>query len=177
MKYYFYECNEPDIKKQRALARCLFKSVSGVDYVKDERGKPHFPKSSDSDLHMSISHCKGGIAFIIADEPVGIDVEEISRMNLKISRRICTENELKLLENAEDNQELLCKLWVLKEAYSKLTGKGLSQGFNTIETAGNDKLLTIKRGDVYIGIATSSGFSDSRGQSICRLTDSSASLL
>lgn len=145
--------NEPDIKKQRASARCLFERVTGVSYIKDSRGKPYIP---DSKLHMSISHCKAGIAFIIAEEPVGIDVEEISRMNIKIARRICTESELKLLENTEDKQELLCKFWVLKEAYSKLTGKGLAEGFNTIDTINNKELYAIKRGEVFIGIATSS---------------------
>jgi phosphopantetheinyl transferase len=170
MNYYFHKCNEPDIKKQRALARCLFKRVAGVDYIKDERGKPYI---ADSKLHMSISHCKAGIAFIIADEPVGIDVEEVSRMKSSIARRICTPDELELLENTEDKQDLMCRFWVLKEACSKLTGKGLVEGFNTINTIDNDKLYAIKRGEVYIGIATSSGFSSS----LCRLTDSSPSLL
>jgi 4'-phosphopantetheinyl transferase len=161
MKYYFYKCSETDLKKQRALARCLFKYAIGnenAEFIKDERGKPYIP---NSDLHMSISHCGAGVACIIADEPVGIDVEEISRFGRvkpKFARRICTESELELLESADisDRQELLCRFWVLKEAYSKLTGKGLSEKFNTIETIENKQLYAIKKGNVYIGIAATS---------------------
>ncbi|MCL2697394.1 MAG: 4'-phosphopantetheinyl transferase superfamily protein [Oscillospiraceae bacterium] len=171
MNYYFYKCNETDIKKQRALARCLFKRITGVDYIKDERGKPFIPNSK---LHMSISHCRAGIAFIISNEPVGIDIEEISRMNIRIARRICTKSELALLEDTEDKQDLLCRFWVLKEAYSKLTGKGLAEVFRTIDTTKIKNLYTFKReadGSLpaaYIGIAATS---DSRP------TDSSPSLL
>jgi len=156
MKYYFYKYNETELEKQRAKARCLFKLVTGAEYAKDERGKPYI---TGSNLHVSLSHCKAGIACIVAEEPVGIDVEEISRMNLKITRRICTENELKLLENTEDKQELLCRFWVLKEAYSKLTGKGLAEKFNTIDTIKgleSGKFHAERKGGVYIGIATSS---------------------
>ncbi|MDR2558948.1 MAG: 4'-phosphopantetheinyl transferase superfamily protein [Oscillospiraceae bacterium] len=166
MKYYFYKCNETELEKQRASARCLFRKIAGADYIKDERGKPFIP---DSNQHMSISHCRAGIAFIIAAEPVGIDVEEISRMDIKIARRICTQNEIKLLENTKNKQEMLCRFWVLKEAYSKLTGKGFAEKFNTIDTVKNKNLYAIRRGEVYIGIATSS--------SNFRPADSSPSLL
>ncbi|MCL2639088.1 MAG: 4'-phosphopantetheinyl transferase superfamily protein [Oscillospiraceae bacterium] len=157
MNYYFYKYSETDIKKQRAIARCLFKyalekdfGITGVNYLKDERGKPYIPNSN---LHMSISHCRAGAACVIADIPVGIDVEEISRIKLKIARRICTENELALLQNAEDKQDFLCRLWVLKEAYSKLTGKGFAEKFNTIDTTDNKNLFAEKRDGVYVGIS------------------------
>jgi len=165
MKYYFYKYSETDIEKQRALARCLFRyalekdyGITGVDYIKGERGKPYIPNSN---LHMSLSHCRACIACIIANEPVGIDVEEISRMNLKFARRICTPSELELFNARDDvlgvpKEEFLCRLWVMKEAYSKLTGKGFSQGFSTINTIENKQLYAIKHEDVYIGIATSS---------------------
>jgi phosphopantetheinyl transferase len=159
MKYYFYECNETSIEKQRALARCLFKYATGLsDYAKDERGKPYIPNNQPGNPapHMSISHCRAGVACIIAEEPVGIDVEEISRMNLKIARRICTPDELKLIEEAENKQEFLCRLWVMKEAYSKMTGNGFLQGFSTINTIENKQLYAIRKDDVYIGIAATS---------------------
>ncbi|MDR2533128.1 MAG: 4'-phosphopantetheinyl transferase superfamily protein [Oscillospiraceae bacterium] len=162
MRYYFYKCSIDDIKKQRAFARCLFKcaleketGITGVDYKKDERGKPYIP-IANKNLHMSISHCKAGIACIISGFPVGIDIEEISRMNIKTARRICTTGELELLEKAEDKKDLLCRFWVLKEAYSKLTGQGISAGFggiDTIEGEKSGKLYAKRKDGVYIGIA------------------------
>ncbi|MCL2018330.1 MAG: 4'-phosphopantetheinyl transferase superfamily protein [Oscillospiraceae bacterium] len=163
MNFYFFKCNETELKRQRAFAGCLFKyalekekGITDVGYVKDERGKPYIP---GTDIHMSLSHCKAGIVCVIADFPVGIDIEEVSRINLRIASKICTENELSFIENTQNKQELLCRFWVLKEAYSKLTGQGFSAGFcgiDTLEGLKSRRFHTIKKDGeppLYVGLA------------------------
>jgi phosphopantetheinyl transferase (holo-ACP synthase) len=157
MKYYFMNCREPDLAGQRELARVLFRfalekeaGITGVDYAKDERGKPYIPGVN---LHVSISHCKAGIACVISEHPVGIDVEEVSRINPRIARKICTPEELALLENAEDKQKYLCELWVLKEACFKMTGQWTAAENSRIIKRSGEPLL-------YIGIASESGFAE-----------------
>ena len=156
----FLECNETELKKQREAALLLYNyaleketGIKGVPYVKDERGKPYIPNSK---LHISISHCRKGIACIISDSPVGIDVEEASRMNLKIAKRICTPDELLLLENAENKQEYLCRLWVLKEAYSKMTGQGMAVGFSSVNTTKSGFYAKKRNGEpsLFVGIVS-----------------------
>jgi|GEM_PF-2306835 len=156
------------------------KGIEDLDFIKDKCGKPIITEHNN--LHISLSHCKSGIACVVSDFPAGIDVEEISRFNpetvRKIADRICTENELLLLEKALNKQELLCGMWVLKEAYSKLTGKGLSEVFSKIETTQNSfpnvHFYAKKRGGkppVYIGIASENAFSQEPCEKIVRLND------
>jgi 4'-phosphopantetheinyl transferase len=149
MDYYFYSTTVSSAD-QTALAREFFKTSTGYDYVKDERGKPYIP---NSDLHMSISHCSAGIVCIVADFPVGIDVEIISRMNLRIATKVCTPNELTALESAENPQELLCRMWVLKEAEFKRTG----QSITAIDTTADVYNFYAEKKDgnpsLYVGIA------------------------
>ena len=163
----------PESKRLCILAYYLYmfalmkeKGLTGVGFIKDARGKPVIP---GFDFHMSLSHCKAGIACVISDFPIGIDVEEISRITLAIAGKICCREELALLEKANDKREFLCKAWVLKEAYSKLTGNGFSEGFseiNTLARAG-DKFFYAKKNDgagnsesplrtppLYVGIAS-----------------------
>ena len=88
-----------------------------------ERGKPYFAQGH---LHFSISHTKEHAFCVLAECPVGIDAEEKSRqINLRLAEKILSEPERKRFESAADQRDALLRLWVLKESYAKLTGRGL----------------------------------------------------
>jgi phosphopantetheinyl transferase len=87
-----------------------------------ERGKPYF---ADGKLHFSVSHTKHRVFCVLADKPVGIDAEELGRdIDLRLAEKIVSPTEKQRLGRAEDKRLALLKLWVLKEAYAKLTGRG-----------------------------------------------------
>ena len=86
------------------------------------RGKPYFP---DSPHYFSISHTKRRAVCALSDKPVGVDVEETDRqIDLRLADKILSPAELRRYETAEDKRLALLRLWVLKEAYAKLTGRG-----------------------------------------------------
>ena len=65
----------------------------------------------------------------VDDKPIGIDIEQIRPIDLKLAKRFCTKQELTYLFDGADNKEILTrffKLWTAKEAYSKCLGKGLA---------------------------------------------------
>ena len=148
MNYYFTEGHK-ELKAQKDAAEALFRhalnagyGITGAGYKKDECGKPYIPNTG---LYLSISHSKAGVACIIAEFPVGIDIEEISRFKPEHARKICTPAELALLEEAEDKQDFLCRLWTLKEANFKAFGE-----FKAPEK----HFYSIKRSNTYISIAS-----------------------
>jgi len=67
------------------------------------------------------------IACVVGAAEVGIDIEQKRIVPETLARHILHKDEIDLLDEGE-----LLKIWVLKEAYSKYIGKGLSIGFNTI---------------------------------------------
>lgn len=86
------------------------------------RGKPYFP---ESDLHFSISHTRRHAFCCVSHRNVGIDAEEIGRdIDLRLADRLLSPYEKAVFDTAENKQDCLLRLWVLKESYAKLTGRG-----------------------------------------------------
>ena len=94
------------------------------------QGTPYFAQGP---WHFSISHTPRHAFCVLADVPVGMDAEEMDRqIDLRLAPRILSPQELTRWEAAADPRLALLKLWVLKEAQGKLTGKGV--GFHPRHT-------------------------------------------
>ena len=110
----------------RELLAGLYRQVTGEELPPiaiAPRGKPYF---LGSPWHFSISHTKGHAFCALADCPVGIDAEELSRVvNPNLAHKILSPAERAEYDAAEDKNRALLTFWVLKEAAAKLTGEGL----------------------------------------------------
>ena len=110
----------------RALLVRLYKQATGRELppiAVTPQGKPYFP---DGQWHFSISHTRNFAFCVLSRQNVGLDAEEKGRP--------VSENMLdKFLPDAEkarlgDNpQDAFLRLWVLKEAEAKLTGRGMGK--------------------------------------------------
>lgn len=109
----------------RALLAELYRQQTGEnmpEIVILPQGKPMF---RDSKWHFSISHTKRRVFCVLSEKPVGIDAEEQDRaVDLRLAGKILSESERRCYETAGDKRIALLRLWVLKEAYAKLTGRG-----------------------------------------------------
>ena len=108
-------------------------------------GKPYF---ADSNWHFSISHTKNHAFCVVADHPVGIDAEEIGRtLNPGLATRYLSGSEQTRL----CTEDALLRLWVLKEAYAKLSGKGIGNWLKTTDFDPCDPKIQIIDG-CYVAI-------------------------
>ena len=88
-----------------------------------DRGKPYF---AGLGVHFSISHTPRRAFCVLSDRPVGIDAEETDRnIDLRLADKILSPAEKTRWQAAPDKRAALLRLWVLKEAYAKATGRGL----------------------------------------------------
>ena len=95
-------------------------------------GKPFL--MNNQDYHFNISHTNNMISVAISSNPVGVDVEKISEIDLEISKRFFTENEQNYIEKSHDGvYERFFEIWTKKEAYVKYIGKGLSVPLNSFD--------------------------------------------
>lgn len=101
----------------------LAQAVSPAPAIcKTKRGKPYF---ADSCLHFSISHTKNHAFCALSKENIGIDAEEMGReIDLGLAEKILSPTEKRRFDRAGNRRAALLRLWVLKEAYAKLTGRG-----------------------------------------------------
>ena len=122
--------------KYSFLIEKFFLETTGIkikynDLTHDERGKI-LPVSK---WHLSVSHSENFLAVAIFSEAeVGIDIERIThsaKFNNRILQKILAPNEVEVNGSYLNN-------FVIKEAYSKYTGEGLSMGFSKYDA--NDLL-------------------------------------
>lgn len=125
-----------------------------IDYSKTEiehieNGKPIF-KGYPQNIHYNLSHSGEMAMCVISDSEVGCDIQKIYPKEnfLDIAKRFYHPKEYEMIINAEENEKLkvFYRIWVLKESYIKVTGKGLQttlQDFR-ISFENNDIKLYIK---------------------------------
>lgn len=87
------------------------------------RGKPCFEEGG---VHFSITHTPRHVFCVLAEHPVGIDAEELSRqLKPGLADKILSPAERVQYEGAADKNRALLTFWVLKEAAAKCSGEGL----------------------------------------------------
>lgn len=107
-------------------------------------GKPYF---KDANLYFNYSHSKKYIACAISNTEIGVDIEERNReVPVEMEKRIYTSEEIKNKKKSDVEQ------WVIKEAYAKYLGLGLTLPFNTIsenEIKKRTKCFNLSQKDYY----------------------------
>lgn len=119
---------------RKAIAeRCCIAPASITFGIK-EHGKPY---AKDLDVEFNISHSGDMVVCAVDDKPVGIDIEQIRPIDLTVTKRICTNEELLHLFGYTPTEqdfayttdiEILTRffeLWTAKEAYGKCIGDGI----------------------------------------------------
>lgn len=121
-----------------ALLRDMLQEHFGVElkaeFHKNEHGKPYIPAEmcNGKELHFNISHCKKAIACAVSDSgAVGIDVECMGRYKPSLAEYCMSEEELKMIAEAEEADEVFTSLWTKKEALLKYTGEGITDDMKT----------------------------------------------
>lgn len=90
-----------------------------------EHGKPFFTLRPS--IHYNISHSGKYVLCILTGQPVGIDIQEHKDANYEsMLRRMVPLNMIDDIMRAGNVQEAFFTQWVLREAYIKWTGEGLS---------------------------------------------------
>lgn len=124
-------------------------------WVYNEHGKPYF--EGRNDLFFSISHCKSAVAAVVAEEEIGIDIEEISRYKESLVKYVLSEEESLELkdDDLEHKAEKFIKIWTQKEAAFKYYGTGITHDIKDILKRDEVAILSEKIGDdKWLSVAT-----------------------
>ena len=112
---------------------CLIEyGVETTQILRTPKGKPYIDlckakkKATIENVEFSVSHSSSVFACIISDKAVGIDIQETRSASAeKIANRYFDNEEIKFIE--DNGEKGFFIIWTRKEAYSKLTGKGLEE--------------------------------------------------
>lgn len=112
------------------LRKCY--GIKSFKMAYGEYGKPYLPNYPD--VHFNISHCDRGCAVAVANCPVGVDIQDVRPFSWDVARKVCSERELKELEESAEPDKLFTKMWTIKECYGKVTGKGIRYEMDNFDT-------------------------------------------
>lgn len=104
-----------------------------------EKGKPYIENLPN--IHFNISHSGHYVVCAVAPAEIGIDVERIRKINLRIAERYFSASEIHdlMAQGEQDRMNYFITLWTIKESYLKAIGRGLTQHLNsfTVTKKGN----------------------------------------
>ena len=96
----------------------------------DANGKPSI--LGHPEIFFNLSHCRKAVACVVADSPVGIDVEETCRFSDSIARYTLDDEEYESVVKADNPSQAFIRLWTMKEALLQYTGEGLRRDIKTV---------------------------------------------
>ena len=125
-----------------ALSEMLGINEQDITILETKEGAPYV---EGIDVYVSISHSGDYAVCAVAECPVGIDIEKIHPVNMRIAERTFSVGELEYLgADGKMTDEVLGRfyeIWTAKEAYGKMLGTGVLLK----DTADTTKLENIER--------------------------------
>lgn len=128
-------------------------------------GKPYL--ADYPDIYFNISHSGGYVICALSEEEIGADIQEHRGVNSKLAERFFSKEDKELLKRHSkiyggEEDELFCRIWAVKEAHMKLTGRGMAEGLDTtsvyfdrtegVSTRGIVKTHGPKKRDAYFRV-------------------------
>ncbi|NVO09179.1 MAG: 4'-phosphopantetheinyl transferase superfamily protein [Bacteroidales bacterium] len=113
-----------DLLVRKALIEKVNVSNNEIHFSVNEYGKPYC--SFLKNFHFNVSHSGSWVVCAIDSNPIGIDIERISQIDLDISKNYFSKKEHENLLLSNNPFDYFFTLWSLKESYIKFIGKGLS---------------------------------------------------
>jgi 4'-phosphopantetheinyl transferase len=106
-------------------------------------GKPRL--ITDQPYHFNLSHSVDWVVCGTDHNPVGIDIEQIRPINLRIAKRVMNDHEYKTFSELSPEEKItyFYDIWTMKESYVKAIGKGLSfpLDYFSIESTGEEFII------------------------------------
>lgn len=126
---------------------------SELRFTKNKHGKPYL--LNNKNVFYNISHTNNAFVVALSKEKIGVDIEKIRNIDLKIANRFFTELEQKYILSSDYKTKAFFELWTKKEAFLKYKGYGLSKplySFCTFDNSIRPMINGLMFKDYYISL-------------------------
>lgn len=111
-----------DLLARQLAAALLDTDENAIHLSEDENGRPFVP---GREVYVSIAHSGDWVCAAAARQPLGLDAEVVRRVSPRLVEKVCSPAEQAWISAGQDPSKRFLKLWTMKEAYGKFTGKGV----------------------------------------------------
>ena len=119
-------------------------SPLSLEYTYGENGKPYF---KNIPLYFNLSHSGEYVCCVLSEQEIGVDIQgRETAVKEGLAQRFFSKEEVQCMEQCDSEQlrqDLFYRLWTRKEAYGKLTGKGLGA------VIGENVSVVPSKGEIY----------------------------
>lgn len=132
-------CLLGDVLARVEICRATGLSNKQLEFSVNVYGKPFL--TSTPKIHFNISHTGHYVACVVANEPVGIDIELIKFANPKIAERFFAADETAYVI-AENYTHRFYEIWTKKESRIKWEGNGLHKALPSFSIFESNEQIT-----------------------------------
>ncbi|MCL2865887.1 MAG: 4'-phosphopantetheinyl transferase superfamily protein [Lachnospiraceae bacterium] len=114
-----------ELMVRHIIGQQFFLRNEEIEILKGDAGKPYV---KNIPVHFNISHSGDFVVCAFSEQEVGIDIEQIKEIDLKIAYRFFSKSEYEdLFQQSIIHQlDYFFSLWTLKESYLKWIGSGMA---------------------------------------------------
>ena len=125
-----------------AVSRLYRIGIPELSRSKGEHGKPYF--HTHPEIHFNISHSGDLVMCAVSDFEIGIDIQDKTRMNTdRIAKKVMSPDEYEKYLASSERMEFFFRVWVMKEAYVKWTGDGITRELRCLPMDGWHQFLYV----------------------------------
>lgn len=133
-----------DILIRYMICKITRKEFAKIVFDYNKYGKPFL--IGEPNIQFNVSHSGDWVVAVVNSFPIGIDIEKIRPIELRIGKRFFTNKEYEYIMNKNpiSRLEYFYEIWTLKESYIKAAGMGLSIPLDSFNICINDNSISIE---------------------------------
>lgn len=121
-------------------------NITNYELTFNKYNKPYL---KNSNIYFNISHDKNTTVLVTSDKEIGVDIEYYTYKE-SVMKKYYNEFEQQEIINSNNKEYEFTRIWVMKEAFVKMKGQGISYGLQNVDTTRLKKQIKLISNEKYI---------------------------
>lgn len=121
-------------------------NITNYELTFNKYNKPYL---KNRNIYFNISHDKNTTALVTSDKEIGVDIEYYTYKE-SVMKKYYNEFEQQEIINSNNKEYEFTRIWVMKEAFVKMKGQGISYGLQNVDTTRLKKQIKLISNEKYI---------------------------
>lgn len=121
-------------------------NITNYELTFNKYNKPYL---KNRNIYFNISHDKNTTVLVTCDKEIGVDIEYYTYKE-SVMKKYYNEFEQQEIINSNNKEYEFTRIWVMKEAFVKMKGQGISYGLQNVDTTRLKKQIKLISNEKYI---------------------------
>ncbi len=121
-------------------------NITNYELTFNKYNKPYL---KNRNIYFNISHDKNTTVLVTSDKEIGVDIEYYTYKE-SVMKKYYNEFEQQKIINSNNKEYEFTRIWVMKEAFVKMKGQGISYGLQNVDTTRLKKQIKLISNEKYI---------------------------